>query len=384
MKHYSFCMIIIVFLLVSCNGTKNGDFLEIPVNFGKNISSQLPLSEIAETITAIELELSDESLLNPKRGVMKRIILFEDYVFIAQPDKIFVFDINGQFVRSIGSKGQGPGEYFGIMSMAIDEINRRLYVSAYHKIICYDLDGNFLKETSMIKKGESEIAIKDINYINNEVWILAQSMKNEDENGLYNQVEIFRLNDDLHIIDRYTTQKIYERPRFFVSPVEDYILYLDSTVYYYYPNKALSPGFRNIRRPSVNQVLQDTLYRFKNNQLVPELKLKFKNNGIGGDGYLNIDLNIFRSSRYVFSEYIDYSSIDSNGFYASFCFCHDTKTGKGYNVRDGFTDDIQHIEKIAIRPFHTNPEMFYYWYTHMNPDDLEEPNPTLYIGKLKK
>ena len=64
---------------------------------------------------------------------------------------------------------------------------------------------------------------------------------------------------------------------------------------------------------------------------------------------------------------------------------YDTKTGKGYNMKIGYMDDIHQLEypKI-IRPFHINPEMFYYWHTHMKPGDLEEPNPTLYIGKLKK
>ena len=51
----------------------------------------------------------------------------------------------------------------------------------------------------------------------------------------------------------------------------------------------------------------------------------------------------------------------------------------------GYKDDIHELEYLReIRPFNTNPELFYYWYTHMKPDDLEEPNPTLYIGKLKQ
>ena len=62
------------------------------------------------------------------------------------------------------------------------------------------------------------------------------------------------------------------------------------------------------------------------------------------------------------------------------------KTGKGYNMKNGFTDDFHQIEKrINIRPFASNTELFYYWHTHMNEGDLNnEPNPTLYIGRLKK
>ena len=54
-------------------------------------------------------------------------------------------------------------------------------------------------------------------------------------------------------------------------------------------------------------------------------------------------------------------------------------------MQDGYTDDIHGIkERIRIRPLSTNTEYIYYWHTHMNPNDLEEPNPTLYFGKLKK
>ena len=52
-------------------------------------------------------------------------------------------------------------------------------------------------------------------------------------------------------------------------------------------------------------------------------------------------------------------------------------------LADNFLDDIHQIEtRVNIRP--CNTENFYYLHTHIKPDDLEEPNPTLYIGKLKK
>ena len=52
---------------------------------------------------------------------------------------------------------------------------------------------------------------------------------------------------------------------------------------------------------------------------------------------------------------------------------------------DGYTDDINGIEKrVRISPLVTDSEIFYYWHTHMKPEDKEEPNPTLYIIKLKK
>jgi len=122
------------FLLFSCSSkTKQYDLLEISVDI--KVGESLPLSKISEEITAIELEFTDESIINPEPNKLKRIILTDDYVFLAQTEKIFVFDRNGKFIRSIGSKGQGRGEYTRIRNFAIDETNKRLFINFGRKII---------------------------------------------------------------------------------------------------------------------------------------------------------------------------------------------------------------------------------------------------------
>ena len=54
-------------------------------------------------------------------------------------------------------------------------------------------------------------------------------------------------------------------------------------------------------------------------------------------------------------------------------------------MQGGYIDDVNNIEDpVGIRPLVTDSEWFYYWHINIEPDDEEEPNPTLYIGKLKK
>ena len=65
-------------------------------------------------------------------------------------------------------------------------------------------------------------------------------------------------------------------------------------------------------------------------------------------------------------------------------FCYDTKIGKGYDVAEGYTDDIHTGEVVKIRPFSSDANKFYYLHTNMDDSVKEEPNPTLYIGTLKK
>jgi hypothetical protein len=362
MKRYCLCITVIAFLLFSCSKTKQGDLLEIPIDIDQNAS--LPLSEIAEEITAIELELTDESVINP--DYIQRVIISENEVFIATLDRLFVFNKAGKFIRTIGSQGQGPGEYTKIHHLALDKKNKRLLITSYSgKIISYDLNGNFLKEKSL-----PDVFIDDINYINDELLLLANNT-NSDSKEVYSRATVYQLNDDFQFVDSCTVMDLFQGSSFISVLVnEGLILKGNKSVYLYY-------GDFFIRDNAAEKVLRDTLYRFDHNRLIPELKLKLKNDE--SSKFIQL-YNIYRSARYIFASYHR-----NNNFTHEYYFCYDTKSGKGYNLQNKYTDDIHQIEDpIRIRPFNLDTEMFYYLHTRTKPDDLEEPNPTLYIGKLKK
>ena len=379
MKASYYFLLMICVLLLSCNReVKKDGLIEIAVDIDQNFS--LPLSEIADETIAIELELTSESLINPDR--IQSVLLTEDVVIMSEADKIFAFDNNGKFVRTIGSKGQGPGEFTGIRLIAVDNKNKYVYVIALiNKIICYDLTtGNFLKESYQTQQLAQ---IKSIRYINDEFLLLSEQSGN-DEKGLFKLSALYRLNREFQIADSVIIRMNHfgQAFRFATRSDGDFILSCNSNLYVYcpenYPDMSMSSQFQV--NPS-EVVLRDTLYRLENNFLIPELKLKFKNNGIdeGGNKFISL-YNIYRSSRYIFAYYRN--SLNKNNEYL---FCYDTKTGKGYNMQSGYTDDIHNIEKrVSIRPLNTDTEVFYYWHTNMKPGDKEEPNPTLYIGKLKK
>ena len=355
-------------LFFSCNSnTKNRELLEIPVDIDQNIS--LPLSEITEELTSIELELTDESLINPDMNI--RVISFENNIFVAESNKILVFNREGKFVRSIGSRGQGPGEYNFIMSMALDERNERLFIisSGPWKILCYDFSGKILKELS----ANSILGYAvDINYVNDEILVIDNKVGGNVEEGILSSSILFRFSNEFKVIDSCIIQKNFDKS-FSSFNKTDFILKNGKSVIIY-----CSEQYREKFAPR-EIVLRDNLYRLEKSQLVPDLKLKFKNDGINGGNKFIDPHNIYRSSRYIFSIYDNYTKGNR------YCFCYDTKTGTGYNMQDGYTDDINGIDKpVQIRPFNFDTEMFYYLHTHMKPDDLEEPNPTLYIGKLKK
>lgn len=366
MKNIYF-LLIISLLIVSCGEKKSGELQEIPVDTGL-ASASLPLSAFTDEITAIELELTDESLITPSQII--RVLFTEDQVIVGERGKIFVFGRDGKFIRTIGSKGQGPGEFINIRNLALDEKNKRLFVISSPKVICYDLDGNFLKESSPGRQNGMNVI--DLNYVNGELLVLGERM-GQAKNS-FNHSALYRLNDALQITDSCSIRDVYfGSPGFYIHPFENFIVYGNASIQLYY-----SDIYHDMQNPT-EVVLRDTLYYFEKNRLIPELKLKFKNDGVlNGSKYINL-MNVYQSSRYVFAYYFN---IQDNTFHN---FYYDTKTKEGCHVKDGYTDDINGIETpVKIRPLVTNTEFFYYWYTHIDDEDSEEPNPTVYIGKLKK
>jgi hypothetical protein len=354
-------------LLSSCGRVQRGDLLEVPLDIHQN--NPLSLSEIVEEVTAVELELTDKSLINT--DYVERIIVLDNELIVSDISKIFVFSREGKFLRTIGSNGQGPGEYSHIQNLAVDEEGKRLFVtSSGEKIIVYDLNGKFLKETNVLSTTP-----EDINYIDGKLWIVGDQLVG-DSLGIHSNSALYRMDDDLKMVDSCAIRSLLlEGAKGYVygHGAADFILKGNNSVYLYYGEFVMD--FNKAMYGSDENVLYDTLYQVKNKHLIPELKFKLKDNAMRKFVSLH---NIYRSSRYVFAVYHNASN-------QTYCyFCYDTKTGKSYNMPDGYLDDIHQIEDpVSIRPFHSNTEMFYYLHTHMQPDDTEEPNPTLYLAKLK-
>ena len=363
-----------IFLVFSCIKEKNGDgdLLEIPVDIDQK-GVLFPYDEITEgEITAIELELTDESVM----GNVNVALLCNDYIIIlgTYPSyDLFVFSMEGKFIRKIHYKGQGPGELRSIQAIAVDETMNYLYIIGNKKIVCYDLNGKYLKEfTSLLRE---QFVLSTMNFANNELLVLGDRyIENVGDN--YKEAVLYRLSNELQLLgnDMIRSERlpgdivryVYTRP-----PFNNYLSKIDSTLYLYCPE--------HLPNEEAPKLLRDTLYRLENNQLIPELKLRFKYN----DNYLlaNKKLrigNIFRSSRYVF---VNYTSVDRTGINL---YCYDLKTEKAYNIDLSPKDNTDFEKHIFFCQFYNNSDMFYYTLTNLNPDDIEEPNPTLYLVKLKE
>lgn len=116
---------------------------------------QVNFSEFIEDITYVPLETNDKSIFGPNRFLEPCITA--NYIF---PGEI-LFGKDGSFVRKLGKKGQGPGEYLLALGMAMDEKRQEFYINDnyLHDIFVYDFENHFKKKVKAHSFGENIYAL---------------------------------------------------------------------------------------------------------------------------------------------------------------------------------------------------------------------------------
>lgn len=101
-------------------------------------------SIVDDSLEIIKLETTDSCLI----GFINKILFSKDYIFVSDQgisQKIYMFDRNGNFIRTISNKGNGPKEYSIIGDIAIS--GDSMYIQDYYlnKYIIYDMKNNQMK-----------------------------------------------------------------------------------------------------------------------------------------------------------------------------------------------------------------------------------------------
>jgi hypothetical protein len=121
------------------------------------------LSTIASKVEFIPLAM--EPLINDFQVL--DIIINDDYCFLQEMYQVFQYDKQGNFIRFIGSRGGGPGEYIQLQPpLQIENTNKLLYVSDLRgrKMMIFNFDGK-LERSFNINADDVYITIIDTNTI---------------------------------------------------------------------------------------------------------------------------------------------------------------------------------------------------------------------------
>jgi hypothetical protein len=136
--------LILILSFLSCNQHESKQSIrKIDFNGNLNRTKELILSDIATDITYIKLE----SNINCYISDIKGYFIGNNYIGIQdkQLDRLLLFDINGKFIRRIGTKGKGPNEYVSIVSFDIDKNEEFVYIYTWDNYIKkYSISGELV------------------------------------------------------------------------------------------------------------------------------------------------------------------------------------------------------------------------------------------------
>ncbi len=144
-------LLLLTITLLGCSSNKKQEPISksgVPViNLSEDVSTvpSLLLSESAEKLEIVPLEMTDQSML----GEIRRIQVTDHNIWIDHGREFYIyrFSRSGKFLNKIGSIGQGPGEYTTYSTFLVDEDKKEVYIIANtNGVLAYDFEGNFKRK----------------------------------------------------------------------------------------------------------------------------------------------------------------------------------------------------------------------------------------------
>ena len=211
MKHM-FLLLIGVFVLLGCSSNKKQGPISksgIPViNLSEDVSTvpSLLLSEVAEKLEIVLLEMTDQSML----GEIRRIQVTDHNIWIDHGREFYIyrFSRSGKFLNKIGSIGQGPGEYTTYSTFLVDEDKKEVYIIANtNGVLAYDFEGNFKRKIVDIQTIlQLFSSVYDQYILNNQKFFATQNF------GLYRPIDKDLLWSFVSLSDDFQKKKYFKNP----------------------------------------------------------------------------------------------------------------------------------------------------------------------------
>lgn len=207
-------LLIGVFVLLGCSSNKKQEPISksgVPViNLSEDVSTvpSLLLSEAAEKLEIVPLEMTDESVLSD----ITEMQVTDHNIWIDHGREFYIyrFSRTGKFLNKIGSIGQGPGEYTTYSTFLVDEDKKEVYIIANtNGVLAYDFEGNFKRKIVDIQMILQLFSSPYDQYIlNNQKFFATQNF------GLYRPIDKDSLWSFVSLGDDFQKKKFFKNPAY--------------------------------------------------------------------------------------------------------------------------------------------------------------------------
>ena len=83
--------------------------ITIPFEAGVGVEREIKLSDIADSVQYVPLETNDKCLIDFINS--GKVVKTGKYWFVSSNTRLYQYTTDGKFVRNIGSRGGGPGQF---------------------------------------------------------------------------------------------------------------------------------------------------------------------------------------------------------------------------------------------------------------------------------
>ena len=205
-------LLLLIITLLGCSSNKKQEPISksgVPViNLSEDVSTvpSLLLSEAAEKLEIVPLELTDESVLSD----ITEMQVTDHNIWIDHGREFYIyrFSRTGKFLNKIGSIGQGPGEYTTYSTFLVDEDKKEVYIIANtNGVLAYDFEGNFKRKIVDIQMILQLFSSPYDQYIlNNQKFFATQNF------GLYRPIDKDSLWSFVSLGDDFQKKKYFKNP----------------------------------------------------------------------------------------------------------------------------------------------------------------------------
>ena len=205
-------LLLLIITLLGCSSNKKQEPISksgVPViNLSEDVSTvpSLLLSESAEKLEIVSLEMTDQSML----GEIRRIQVTDHNIWIDHGREFYIyrFSRSGKFLNKIGSIGQGPGEYTTYSTFLVDEDKKEVYIIANtNGVLAYDFEGNFKRKIVDIQMILQLFSSPYDQYIlNNQKFFATQNF------GLYRPIDKDSLWSFVSLGNDFQKKKYFKNP----------------------------------------------------------------------------------------------------------------------------------------------------------------------------
>ena len=205
-------LLLLIITLLGCSSNKKQEPISrsgVPViNLSEDVSTvpSLLLSEAAEKLEIVPLEMTDESVLSD----ITEMQVTDHNIWIDHGREFYIyrFSRTGKFLNRIGSIGQGPGEYVNYLTFLVDEDKKEVYIfSTNNGVLVYDFEGGFKKQISDFQTMVGMFSSIYKQYVlNDHKFFAIQNF------GLYRSVDKDSLWSFVSLDDNFQKKRLFKNP----------------------------------------------------------------------------------------------------------------------------------------------------------------------------